>query len=89
MSCNGQMIESAPHLVGAGRCEGEAPPLLLPPPGPHVADVDPGRGLRNLVVAGTRLVLALRPVLVTAGAAEAATRPLPGPEPRAAWGGAL
>lgn len=83
------MIRSAPHLVGVGRCEGEAPPLLLPPPGLHVADVDPGRGLRHLVLAGARLVLALRPVLVTAGAAQAATRPLPGPQARPARGRAL
>ena len=54
-----------------------------------MADVDPGRGLRHLVVAGARLVLALGPVLVTPGAAEASTRPLSGPEARATWGGAL
>ena len=77
------------HLAGAGRCEGEAPPFLLPAPGLHAADVDPGRGLRHLVVAGAGRDLALRPVLVAAGAADAATTPLPGPEATPALGGAL
>ena len=83
------MKRSVSHLACVCRCEGKAPPFLLPAPGLHVADVDPGRGLRHLVVAGAGCVLALSPVLVTARAAEAATRPLPGSEATPTLGGAL